>query len=670
MPGYQPLGKFPPFHQSGGKVSFSQIRGGIINAEEVILAGGTRGRIRSENYDPTNETGWGIFGDGSASFYGDVFFGENAIFQGDLYSANWDGTIPVDLSSYDAGATAGFALDSSEGTAQFMGDVFVGGDLRLRGGTARFGTGPVGGPRIDMVAGQSADGEDNALFTMFYLTNVADPTIISHPSIVAFVGARGTPGETTVLSLRSGAYDSDGRARLTITSRSLDGSSNPEAIVRVGGGSGGPTRFAASDAAFFDDRTFFSDGSASQPAISFQSDTDTGLFWPSSGKIGVSLNGVESFRFELGKIGVSLNGVESFRFAAGVHPSDHVFYAPVTGGPQLVADDSGTIPVFTFTNDDDTGMYRSAANELSFSVGGTVKLQMAAGRVDVNDALRLPDGSAANPAFRFISDTNTGIYRAGSDRLGIAVGGANRIQFANNPHIEIGFVAAGNVGIRFWENGIGELSRSYRMERTPNFGGFRFVGVTSAGTETVAYEIYDDGQFRVRQGSASSPGLTFIDDNNTGIYRPSADIVAFTTGGTLRGSFQNDGFYATTPNATGSAANLVTAGAGHNNFMRSTSARRYKTEITYNPEQLLAVELRPAKFYRPDDDAWYYGFIADDLAEEDPLLGTFDPETGEIENYDQRAVMAVMAAKLNEMARKIRELEDEVARLRGEKEIY
>src|SRR5690606_26696708 len=134
MPGYQPLGKFPPFHPSEGKVSFSQIRGGIINAAEIVLAGGTKGRIRSENYDPTNETGWGIFGDGSASFYGDVFFGKNAIFQGDLYSSNWDGTIPLDLSVVDTGATAGFALDSSVGSAQFMGDLFLGGNVTLISG--------------------------------------------------------------------------------------------------------------------------------------------------------------------------------------------------------------------------------------------------------------------------------------------------------------------------------------------------------------------------------------------------------------------------------------------------------------------------------------------------------------------------------------------------------
>src|SRR5690606_12661718 len=132
MPGYQPLGKFPPFHQSEGKVSFSQIRGGIINAEEIVLAGGTKGRIRSENYDPTNETGWGIFGDGSASFYGDVFFGENAIFQGDLISSNWDGNYPAHLVSRDSSATEGFYLDSSTGAAQFMGDLFLGGSLFVR----------------------------------------------------------------------------------------------------------------------------------------------------------------------------------------------------------------------------------------------------------------------------------------------------------------------------------------------------------------------------------------------------------------------------------------------------------------------------------------------------------------------------------------------------------
>src|SRR5690606_20054739 len=130
---YTPLGKFLQISQ-GALLNAGLLRGGVITSRELIIAGGTNGVIRSQNFDPTNELGWAVFGDGSASFYGDVFFGENAIFQGDLYSSNWDGTIPLNLSSVDTGATAGFALDSSVGAVQFMGDVFIGSSLTFFGG--------------------------------------------------------------------------------------------------------------------------------------------------------------------------------------------------------------------------------------------------------------------------------------------------------------------------------------------------------------------------------------------------------------------------------------------------------------------------------------------------------------------------------------------------------
>ena len=92
----------------------------------MILAGGTRGVVRSENYDGS-ASGWAIFGDGSASFYGDLTIGANAIILGDVYSDNWNGTIPANLATVDSGATVGYYLDSSVGSAQFEGDVFVGG---------------------------------------------------------------------------------------------------------------------------------------------------------------------------------------------------------------------------------------------------------------------------------------------------------------------------------------------------------------------------------------------------------------------------------------------------------------------------------------------------------------------------------------------------------------
>lgn len=49
---------------------------------------------------------------------------------GDIYSSNWDGAIPLDLSAgVDATATAGYALDSSEGSSQWKNIFIEGGKL-------------------------------------------------------------------------------------------------------------------------------------------------------------------------------------------------------------------------------------------------------------------------------------------------------------------------------------------------------------------------------------------------------------------------------------------------------------------------------------------------------------------------------------------------------------
>jgi hypothetical protein len=45
------------------------------------------------------------------------------------------------------------------------------------------------------------------------------------------------------------------------------------------------------------------------------------------------------------------------------------------------------------------------------------------------------------------------------------------------------------------------------------------------------------------------------------------------------------------------------------------------------------------------------GFIADDLGDEDRLLGQY--EDGEVENFDASALMAVMAAKINRLERRM-----------------
>lgn len=58
-------------------------------------------------------------------------FGYSFTVGGDILSSNWDGASPLDLSASDSAATAGFALDSSEGAIQTVGNVYVGGELQF-----------------------------------------------------------------------------------------------------------------------------------------------------------------------------------------------------------------------------------------------------------------------------------------------------------------------------------------------------------------------------------------------------------------------------------------------------------------------------------------------------------------------------------------------------------
>lgn len=175
---YIPLGKFGNELRGLTYVSAETIRGGTITGQQIILAGGTQGVIRSENY-VAGSSGWAIFGDGSAEFqsitisvgFDDVgasatgntsglIIGSggtmessnfvsgstgwqidgdgNAEFNsittvGDYKSSNWDGADPATLTSADGTATAGYYFDASEGAGQMMGDLFLGGSIDVEG---------------------------------------------------------------------------------------------------------------------------------------------------------------------------------------------------------------------------------------------------------------------------------------------------------------------------------------------------------------------------------------------------------------------------------------------------------------------------------------------------------------------------------------------------------
>lgn len=65
---YFSFGKFLNPFRVPFQTPAENIGGGTFRSDEFILTGGNTGVIRSDNYDPDNDTGWAVFGDGTAIF--------------------------------------------------------------------------------------------------------------------------------------------------------------------------------------------------------------------------------------------------------------------------------------------------------------------------------------------------------------------------------------------------------------------------------------------------------------------------------------------------------------------------------------------------------------------------------------------------------------------------
>ncbi len=227
------------------------------------------------------------------------------------------------------------------------------------------------------------------------------------------------------------------------------------------------------------------------------------------------------------------------------------------------------------------------------------------GTVAIIGQLRAQFGSVSAPGFSF-SDSDTGLYRHGTNAWGLTAGGALTARGTST--------------------------------------GAVFFGSSATGK----------GLVQNNAGAVGNPTFSFEADTDTGLYRSSTNSVFLATSGVARfginvATVQSP---AIRDNTTGAdvAVHITTTGSG--DLMRFTSALKYKSRVTTKVGYLADIALIPTKHYRKDDGQWRYGLIADWLTDQDPLLGGYNDD-GEVENYDSSAVMAVMAAKINRLEAKL-----------------
>ena len=105
--------------------------------------------------------------------------------------------------------------------------------------------------------------------------------------------------------------------------------------------------------------------------------------------------------------------------------------SPTFTGVVEIANGTNGAPSIAFDSDTDTGLYRSGSNVLGISASGTASHLFKSTASEPQVPLRGTNGSQSAPSLSFAADSDTGFYRSNPDTLVATTGGAERAWFDN-----------------------------------------------------------------------------------------------------------------------------------------------------------------------------------------------------------------------------------------------
>ena len=219
------------------------------------------------------------------------------------------------------------------------------------------------------------------------------------------------------------------------------------------------------------------DGTNAAPAITWASETDTGIYRIGADNIGITLGGTKRADF----------GASATSFATSVSATG------VFGGPA----GSASAPSFGFTGDPNTGWYSVGADEIGLTVGGTLRLSSNTTALTAALPVRVADGASNAPQYSFTNDTTSGLYRVGSNSIGISTNGTLRLS-VDNAAVTSTVPVVAPVGTK--------------TAPAFTFAGDTDTGIYQYGTNDVGFTNGDNG-FQI--GYRGIPGRSFSSDSNT-----------------------------------------------------------------------------------------------------------------------------------------------------------
>jgi hypothetical protein len=140
----------------------------------------------------------------------------------------------------------------------------------------------------------------------------------------------------------------------------------------------------------------------------------------------------------------------------------------------------------------------------------------ADGQTSLTGPLKAASGTVGAPGITFASDPDSGLYRIGSNNVGVAVNGAKVADIATTGMSITGTLTASST-----------LTASNALAVTAGGATITAGGVTiTAGGLTVSADT-----IIAPVGSVGTPAYSFANDPNTGIYRIGADNIGISCGG-------------------------------------------------------------------------------------------------------------------------------------------
>ncbi len=274
---------------------------------------------------------------------------------------------------------------------------------------------------------------------------------------------------------------------------------------------------------------------ASTPGYSFSGDTDTGIGSASSNTVYISTGGVSKCQFQ----------------GNAVIPTVPIQFTVGTAGA----------PSMCFQGDADVGFYYVGANSAGFACGGSSRYTMSDTQFISTIPFRSGDGTVSAPSYSFSSDNNTGLYSIGADNIGISCGGVNQVSvsttsatFTNRILVPGGSVSSPSIQFSNVADGNGLY-----FDTAMNFS---ISGVNRFRIQSNALNCFLPIIVPETGGSASVPTITFNNDFNTGIYRIAEDNIGITTGGTNRLTIGNSSLISSVPVALPTTSTVSTPALG------------------------------------------------------------------------------------------------------------